>query len=113
MVPAKEPPLTLNQEIIERIQNAQTSIHHGLLAYQAKDYAQAVELLSEGLDVGYDYWRCHFYLAMAYYQTGLIEKSGKQFLHILNWCPNPDLQSKATQALAAMKSELQSLQGEE
>ncbi len=105
-MPPQEPSLTLDKDTIESIQNAQQAIYMGLLAYQSSDYAQAVEFLSQGLDVEFDYWRCHIYLAMAYYQTGMVVKSAKEFSYILNWCPNQNLRNKAMKALKAMEPDL-------
>jgi Tfp pilus assembly protein PilF len=77
------------------------NLQEGMLAYQQRDFAQAVRLLAMGLSLGAEDWNCRLYLGMAYFRVGEVELSRGEFRKIMNGCLDRDLRLRAAAALAA------------
>ena len=77
------------------------NLQEGMLAYQRRDFAQAVELLSMAFSLGAEDWNCRLYLAMAYFRIGEVELCRAEFRKIMNGCLDRDLRLKAASGLAA------------
>jgi Flp pilus assembly protein TadD len=76
-------------------------LQQGMLAYQRGSYHEAVDFLSQGLSLDAEDWECRLYLAMAYYRTGRVALSRREFQNIMNGCLDRNLRLKAAAALAA------------
>lgn len=70
----------------------------GLAAFEAQNYADAIDYLQQVEHRDSNFWKCRFYLAMAYTHEGRISCGLKEFLHISNWCPDPFLRQRAVVA---------------
>lgn len=82
------------------------NLEQGMLAYQRRDYVQAVECLSLGFSLGADDWNCRLYLGMAYFRVGEVDLSRAEFRKIMDGCLDRDLRLRAAAALAATNPQI-------
>jgi thioredoxin-like negative regulator of GroEL len=86
--------------------NGATGFDAGVQAFQQKNFALAIELLTIVLDEQPQNWLAKLYLAMSYFSNGDIVLAAGHFRVLCNKCEDPSIQAKAKSALSAIDAQL-------
>jgi hypothetical protein len=92
----------------ESVQPTYEPKEYGVNAYRSGNYFSAIESLVKARTTDYQDWESRLYLAMAYGRAGLVLESLREFMQIVQECPDAKLRKKAIIAKEALSKEIKS-----
>jgi Flp pilus assembly protein TadD len=92
----------MTHPLLEQLMDNVQLATHGIRAYQSGEFPAAVGYLGTLKNREPKLWRCRFYLAIAYWRVGEVDRARRELIEIAEHSSDQSIRKEADEALSCI-----------